>query len=160
MTPNQEELEKQIDDLTYKAFGHQAADGQWLMPKMYFQKADALKQGMRDLLATHAPAALLDRVERDSGLDGLSEPEKLVATKSVTMVSAYEPIEVEDQYGNKYICLNSYEAGAVRDLLYKLWKLNNHNYDTGDWYHDLPVKIEEWEAQQRQKLSQLKEETK
>lgn len=56
----------------------------------------------------------------------------------------YEPISVVDQYNNDYIALNQYEAGAVLNLIDKLQNGETDNFDTGDWYHDLPEKIKKW----------------
>lgn len=85
---------------------------------------------------------------KNGGLDEHSESQTPVATKSVTLVDAYTPITVHDQYGNPYICLNFYEAQRVSELIGKLDAADqNRYYDTGDWWIDLPAKIIKWMGQ-------------
>lgn len=58
--------------------------------------------------------------------------------------SSYKPITVEDEYGNKYICLSTYEATAIKVLLERLHRDKSTHFDTGDWFRDLPLKINRW----------------
>ena len=55
--------------------------------------------------------------------------------------SQYEPIVVEDEYGNKYLCINFYEATSVKNLITELRRDKVTKYNTGDWWLDLPIKI-------------------
>lgn len=74
-----------------------------------------------------------------------SETAPTVAIKSVTLVSSYEPITVVDQHGNDYICLNIYEASQVWGMFQKLVNDGRtRDYNTGDWWTDLPDKLGKW----------------
>lgn len=58
--------------------------------------------------------------------------------------SQHDPIIVDDEHGNNYLCLNTYEVKAVRDLMVKLQNEHGHKYDTGDWWLDVPAKIDRY----------------
>src|SRR5258706_14495437 len=55
----------------------------------------------------------------------------------------YTPIVVQDQFNNKYLAISHYEAQAIMWLLERLQK-ESGNYNTGDWFHDLSVKIKKY----------------
>lgn len=65
----------------------------------------------------------------------------------VNHTSSYEPITVVDQFGNKYVCLNYYEAMQLEHMLISMQGRGITDYDTGDWWRDLPVKLTKWLAQ-------------
>lgn len=84
---------------------------------------------------------------RQKGASATPDDAKTVqGLQVVKLIDAYTPITVKDQFGNDYICLNWYEANAVRDLIETL-QPKTHMYDTGDWWRDLPKKIHEWQYQ-------------
>lgn len=56
--------------------------------------------------------------------------------------SQYDPMIVEDEHGNKYLCLNIYETERVMQLMHHLQKYHSDlQLDTGDWWLDVPAKI-------------------
>jgi hypothetical protein len=60
--------------------------------------------------------------------------------KTIVKYEQYNPMLVEDEFGNEYICLNKYEAGKIKSLLRAL-KSSGINVNTGDWFSDVPLKI-------------------
>jgi len=52
----------------------------------------------------------------------------------------------KDPYGNPIIWLSRYEAERVSECLKKLRANKVQGYDTGDWFLDVPHKIDKWLA--------------
>jgi hypothetical protein len=69
-----------------------------------------------------------------------------VSKNPVPLEKYYQPLTVKDSAGNEYVCLNEYEAKAIRNLIKTLQnlKIEGVQFDTGDWYHDIPYKIDKW----------------
>lgn len=80
------ELEKWFEDLTYRIFGHQAADGRWLMAKMYFKKVEELKAAIQAWHTTETEKAV-----RAARIDGLKTAKNLVIARTEIPKDAKNP---------------------------------------------------------------------
>lgn len=79
------------------------------------------------------------------GMIGTIHPLKEQAAHSINQLIAQKQSEARqtDEYGNPIFFLNRYEAEAVMKLIKRL-QLSGGDFNTGDWFTDVPYKIDKW----------------
>lgn len=109
--------------------------------------ADDIELDIEELLDTHGEtyARLTKRFITgeisESFRDRLWKKQDLKSAQAIT--NLLEKARQEDEFGNPIFFLNRYEAEAVCKLIKRL-HLSGGDFNTGDWFSDVPYKIDKW----------------